>query len=339
MGSRAVGFLHRNVGGGQGGEDTGEEPRANGRSDRRTKGIGAHRKVVRVDFDKTFRQFMGDKKAQGLAEASLEFYEKSWRLFRRFWDGQQEIDRFLLRDYLLHLRLTNNATSTGSWWRGLRVFLRWCHTEELLPSDPTEKVKAPRAEFRQKQPLTEEELARVFAAAKLPRDRALLALMIDTGLRNREVRELRVEDVDLEQRQVRVRRGKGAKSRNVPLSLEAARHVRRWLPHRDRLSPWLFHSLRHDNVGEAFTRNGLYQVISDLGKRAGVKVGPHLLRHSFARSFIAQHGSVAALQSMLGHSSLQVTGRYVALNCADLAEQHEVSSPFAKVSQQGKRSR
>jgi integrase/recombinase XerD len=80
----------------------------------------------------------------------------------------------------------------------------------------------------------------------------------------------------------------------------------------------------------------LNRIVKRLGKKAGVKVYAHLVRHSFARSFVVQGGNVATLQALLGHSSLEVTNRYVALNFADLAEHHGLHSPFRAVQEAAK---
>lgn len=283
-----------------------------------------------MDYDQAFEQFLADKRAARLSEATLTFCRRSWKLFRDYpSQGKPEVDRQVLREYLARLGERMKPVTVGTWWRGLRALLRWCVEEEMVAADPTARVKSPKADHERKVPLTNAELGRVFDAAKHPTDRAPGALMVYTGLRSGEVRELRARDVDLFGRAVGVARGKSRKPRSVPLSLEAARVVPRWASDRDPRSPWFFYSLHHDLENQQLTSSGLYQVVRDLGLRAGLRVGPHRLRHSMARSSVAQGGSAAALQRLLGYSSLAVTDRYVNLNFGDLASSHEAASPFA----------
>ena len=284
-----------------------------------------------MDWERTFELFIADKTASGLSRYTIRYYRECWTVFNRFWDGKQEIDRHLIRAYLCHVQEETGPITAATRWRGLKVFLRWCVSEELLPLDPTSKVKTPKQPQDKKQALSERELADLYRAATSARDRAILALMIDTGLRSREVRELRPQDVDLLGRRVTVTRGKGGKSRVVPLSPEAVKVVRRWMQQREAEAPVLFYAVKGDRFGEPLQQGGLNRILKRLGDKAGVKVHAHLLRHSFARSFIAADGNVAALQALLGHSSLDMTARYVRLNFSDLASQHAPRSPFAAV--------
>jgi integrase/recombinase XerD len=289
-----------------------------------------------MDWEKAFALFISDKRAIGRSGATLEFYRIGWTRFKRFWDGSTEIDRFLLRSYLAHLGEEMKPISVQTNWRCVRAFLKWCHYEELIPSDPTLKVRPPQVVAEKKTPLIESELMRIFSVAKTPRDRALLALIIDTGLRRREVSDLKASDIDIVSRCVTVTRGKNGKRRDVPLSIDATREMRRWLDKRDSGITWLFYSLQGTTRGSKLEGNGVFQIVRRLAKQAGFKgVGTHTLRHSMSRSFIVQGGNVATLQSILGHSSLETTNRYVKLNFTDLTTEHSSHSPFAATKRAG----
>ena len=83
-------------------------------------------------------------------------------------------------------------------------------------------------------------------------------------------------------------------------------------------------------AGEPLTRSGLRQLVSRLGKDAGIQAtrcSPHNFRHTFAVSFLRNGGNAFTLQQMLGHTSLHMTNRYVALAQADIENQHRQFSP------------
>jgi site-specific recombinase XerD len=96
----------------------------------------------------------------------------------------------------------------------------------------------------------------------------------------------------------------------------------------------LFLSERGQNAGEPFLRGGILQLIERLGKKAGiqgVRCSPHTFRHTFAIEFLRNGGNLFTLKQILGHTSLQVTNRYVSLAQADIQSQHRQFSPGDRV--------
>jgi site-specific recombinase XerD len=160
------------------------------------------------------------------------------------------------------------------------------------------------------------------------RDRALVLLMLDTGIRLGELVALSVGDVDLVEGRCRVM-GKGSKERVVPLGGRARRAIRTSLLARGSLSA--DDPLFVGRQGARLTPRALQQMVRRLARSAGVtqRCSPHVLRHSFARAFLANGGDVFSLQRILGHSpsSLQVTRRYVRLLDDDLRAVHRRVSP------------
>jgi site-specific recombinase XerD len=82
--------------------------------------------------------------------------------------------------------------------------------------------------------------------------------------------------------------------------------------------------------GEALTRSGLRQLLEQLGEEAGIdatRCSPHTMRHTFAVEFLRAGGNVFTLQQIVGHTTLSMTNRYVALALADIEAQHRQFSP------------
>lgn len=163
------------------------------------------------------------------------------------------------------------------------------------------------------------------------RDRALL-LMLDTGIRLGELVALSIADVDLTDGRCRVM-GKGSKERVVPLGGRARRAIRTSLLARG--SPTADEPLFVGRRGDRLTRRAVQQLIRRLALSAGLvqRCSPHVLRHSFARAFLANGGDVFSLQRILGHSpsSLQVTRRYIRLLDEDLRAVHRRVSPVDRL--------
>lgn len=168
------------------------------------------------------------------------------------------------------------------------------------------KHQARNSEFH----LRPQELEQLVRAAKSPRDSLILAFFIYTGMRRVEVQNLCVEDVDLSRRRAIIRNGKGGKQRIVFLPDSILPALRLFLSERRPKGP-LFTGPR----GEVMSARNFNYIVAAAARAAGIttpnpryrNVGPHLLRHSFARAWKAAGGSLESLQKILGHSSLKTT--------------------------------
>ena len=174
--------------------------------------------------------------------------------------------------------------------------------------------------------LEPEQLAGVLAAAESTRDRALVALALDSGLRASEFGRLR--PVDIATNAVRVF-GKGSREAWVPITPETHHLLMVLLASRNgagAMSP-LF---AHDD-GRPMTRFTAYRTVRQCMDRAnipGPKRGPHCLRHSLGRHFIASGGDAFTLKQILRHRNIQTTQKYVHLAMRDVLSQHMKHSPL-----------
>lgn len=220
--------------------------------------------------------------------------------------------------------------------RTLRAFGGWLQRELQLETHPLASLPIPKVPDVLIRSLPQPELRALLEAASGMRDpirdRALLVLLLDTGLRLGELVRLSVGDVDLIEGRCRVM-GKGAKERVVPIGGRTRRALRAWIVTRRRVADPdpLFISRR----GGRLTPRAVQQLVRRLAVAAGVstRCSPHILRHSFARAFLANGGDVFSLQRILGHSpsSLQVTRRYVQLLDDDLRAVHRRVSPVDRL--------
>ncbi len=156
------------------------------------------------------------------------------------------------------------------------------------------------------------------------RDRAIVELLYGTGLRNTELRELMLQQLDLSNGVVRIERGKGNKARVLPLGEEAQAWLEEYLQKsrpelaRDPEKTWVFLT----NWGAQLTRKWLSFRVSQLAKAAGLPKTstPHVLRHSCATHMLRRGAGVRHLQTLLGHSCLNTTQIYTRVEVSDLAK-------------------
>jgi site-specific recombinase XerD len=163
------------------------------------------------------------------------------------------------------------------------------------------------------------------------RNRAIIAFLYDTGVRVGELVHLELDDVDLVAGTARVR-GKSRRERTVPISptlrsllwnyINAARPKQLFAT-----SSRLF--LSRD--GSPIRETAINQWLARAGERVGLHVYPHKFRHSFATAFLRNGGDPFTLQLILGHSTSDMTRRYVHVVASDAAKRHQSASPLERI--------
>jgi integrase/recombinase XerD len=227
----------------------------------------------------------------------------------------------------------------------VRGFYRFLAASRVIPSDPADDLRAPRAWPPLPKAIGVEEVDRLLEAPdpSTPRglrDRALIELLYATGLRVSELVALRPSDVNLEAGYLTCT-GKGDKQRMVPIGQTAVGWVARYLRDarpalvrrpRDSRSmkdpPWLFVNARG---GRALSRVGFWKILKAYGRQAGIARGlsPHVLRHSFATHLLERGADLRAIQMMLGHADLSTTQIYTHVLEARLRSVYDKFHPRA----------
>jgi integrase/recombinase XerD len=203
----------------------------------------------------------------------------------------------------------------------LRNFFRFVQVQELIAEDPSLNLESPKIRRSLPGYLRLEDVEKLLAQPdeKSPiglRDRAMLEVLYSSGLRVSELIGLRVMDLDRAVGCVRCI-GKGDKERIVPIGKKATALVERFL--RDARPKLLgqgtvanSQALFLNRRGGAFSRVGVWKILSAYGRRAGLRVAltPHMLRHSFATHLLERGADLRSVQLMLGHSDISTTQIY-----------------------------
>jgi integrase/recombinase XerD len=219
----------------------------------------------------------------------------------------------------------------------LRSFYRHLRREGLIDNDPTADLRGPPKTKRLPKVLSREQVAKLLAQPRgteplALRDRALLEVMYACGLRVSEAIGLDLGDVDLEEGMLRAR-GKGSKERIVPVGRDAIAALQAYSARgRPRLVGMRVESrLFVNHRGSALTRQGLYKIIQNHARTAGLAelMTPHTLRHTFATHLLAGGCDLRSLQEMLGHADLATTQIYTHLSSERLKEAYFDAHPRA----------
>ncbi len=214
--------------------------------------------------------------------------------------------------------LTHVADETRfAYWRALRTFYRWTAERYSVPN-PMLAIARP---FRRRQippSLSEREVLAVMAAARSRRDKALLTLLLDTGLRIGEAHSLTWHRVGAEVLTVEGKVGE----REVPYS-----QYTRWILLGVDL-PWT-------GRNGSLSLSGIQQALRRCLRRAGITRGScHILRHTFARLYLRAGGDLFSLQRIMGHRDIATTRIYGELEMTDVIERHHRFSPIVRLLEQ-----
>jgi len=283
-----------------------------------------------------------------IVEASVRYLEEFLASNRLPADvtgiGVDELRRFTVylkeRPRFAHHRFTHpqhghlSGHTINGYLRALQAFWSWLEREDFIEQNPFTRLKIPKAPKKIIPIFSEEQLRQLLGAVDITspisyRDYTIMLTLLDTGIRCSELTGLRLTDVNLESRLLKVW-GKGSKERQVPIGAKVQKALWKYLT-RYRPEPA---TPRYEQVfltrdGHPLTKDRLEAIVERYGKKAGItgaRVSPHTFRHTMAVTFLRNGGDVFSLQRILGHSQLEVVRGYVNLAQSDISRVHRKSS-------------
>jgi integrase/recombinase XerD len=159
--------------------------------------------------------------------------------------------------------------------------------------------------------LSEETAQQLITAADTPWTRAMVVLLLSTGIRRSEAVTITLDDLNLEERQLLIR-GKGDKERVVPLTDQVVEAIQAYLPHRTKTqSRHLFVSAWKGQPIHGRCINRMLKMVVGKAGLAGQGITPHKLRHTFATHLIRNGVDIRTVQELMGHSELETTAKYL----------------------------
>lgn len=220
----------------------------------------------------------------------------------------------------------------------LKSFYAWMYLQKKVDSDSFEYVHSPKATHALPDFFSEKEIDSLLAANEKrtdklkDRDQALLMLMFASGLRASEVVNLTFNQVDFDNRIMKVS-GKGNKDRLVPFTNSAKEAMLNYINglRKDLLkedTKYIF----LNSKGNKMTVRGLEYILDEIEAKTGLygKIHPHMLRHSFATKMLNRGADLRTIQELLGHSSIETTSIYTHVAYENMKETYEKTFPRAK---------
>ena len=278
-------------------------------------------------MEKQIWEFLDElQKTKRYSRNTIEAYRNDLNQFMNFALNERpnlttwtRVDKPLVLAFIIHLKERGyTPSSVARKIAVLKSFYHYLVQKQLVETDPTATVGSPKVEKRLPHILSSDEINRLLAAPQTHstpkgfRDRAILESLFATGMRVSELTSLNIGDVNLDAKLIHCV-GRGDKRRVIPIgerAIEAlANYIERGRPdivNRDEIALFV------NPHGERLTRQGLWLVIKEYVKEAGITsaVTPHTLRHSFAVHQLTHGADLANVQRLLGHASIATTQMY-----------------------------
>lgn len=308
-----------------------------------------------MQLNQAINGFLLFKEAAGLRPKTVRLYRHHLGQFVA-WYGDQPLEQLSAIDinrFLAYLRTEYRPTrfsgsteplssqSIYNTYTALKSFTRWTHETLDMPDIMTGRVQRPRVTREERQPFTETEVQKLLAAVKPRRgdravtrlyyltdlrDKGLILLLLDTGIRAGELCRLTIGDVNLQSGQVSIRDGKGGRPRFVWIGSNTRAAIWRYLQERqadDPAAPVFISATQ-----KPLTPHTLQARLIKIGARVGVtNIYTHRFRYTFAINYLRNGGDVFTLQSLLGHTTMAMVQHYIKLAQADIEQAHRRASP------------
>lgn len=269
-------------------------------------------------------QFLHAKQAAGRSPRTIQAYAQRVGHFVD-WLAGAPITRAALRSYLAELARSKKPATIAAYMRDVSAYCGWLVEEGILDTNPASGLK-PKVPKRRPASYSKKQINALLDGAG-HRDRAIIIVLLDTGLRVGELVSMTTENTDTLTGHFTVV-GKGDKERSGWMSSYALRALRTYLSHRQDADGALWYGR-----GRPLTESGVYQAIRERAKAAGIdgeiRRVPHSFRATFAKMYLRRGGDLESLRRLLGHESIAMSAHYAQLADDELGERKAEVNPLA----------
>lgn len=297
----------------------------------------------KVSINDALRLFLQDCTIRNLSVHTVEWYRRKLQTFLSIIDGDNN-DIKVPGDikpshFKVFIRIYRQGgpngrradASVNGVLRAIRSFLNYCYKEGLISENTGGKVKLVKEKQKVVETFSNDQIRKLFKQPNLRtfvgvRDFTMMMLLLDTGIRVKEICGITVYDINWREGLITVD-GKGNKQRQVPVQLTTLKQLQTYANIRGEVETLAFF-VTLDNTPIKIRQ--VQDRIKMYGRQAGIKgvrCSPHTFRHTFAKLYIQNGGDIFTLQKILGHTSLEMVRRYVNMFTGEVAAAHRKFSP------------
>lgn len=294
---------------------------------------------VNLSFDLALQSFLQDCKLRNLSRYTIDYYygrltDLKKQLIKH--DKDTDPESITLQDIKEVITIPSvekgaEPNTINNKLRAIRAFFNYLYRNGEITINPAENLQLVKSKNKIVASLTKEQVKILLNTPDKQtftgfRDYMIMLLILETGIRLRELTDITMEDVNLEEGYIRIY-GKNGSQRNVPLQEFAKRQLRLYIKVRGNIETLsLFISLYNQPLSRRQLQNRFREYAKKSGIK-GVRVSCHTLRHTFAKLYIQNGGDAFSLRHILGHSSFDMVNKYVNMFGHEVSAQHRKFSP------------
>jgi integrase/recombinase XerD len=293
----------------------------------------------RVQFREASRLYLLDCRYRNLAPTTIDFYKFHLQAFEHFMDYfRLELKTLVPTDlilrmthYMMDQKLTANTINGRI--RTCQGIFKFLYQDGIMETNLAEGLKVMKAHNQMLFTFTIDQTRTILKQPDQTtftglRDYTMMMVLLETGMRVMELTNMNLSDIDFQNQSIRILMGKGRKPRIVPIQITCIKAIMKYIQERGTLQfddAWI--TLNNTPLQKA----AIEKIVRDHCKKAkftGVRGSCHTFRHTMAKMYLLNGGDIFTLQYILGHTTLDMTRRYIELFGKDLQLQHEKSSPI-----------
>ena len=288
-------------------------------------------------IDILFQQFLREQCVYGRTKSTIRGYENSFQCFRKLMPDLtiKDITEDRVVDFYEKLKVRTRIIGKGNLVQGVKnstlatyrnklgSFFNWLIKKQLINTNPFKQSKAPRIIEEGRKYLTQSEIKKILWAIGYSiqwknsyvkhRNLTLILIALFCGLRKGELLGLKTDDIDLENRIIRIRgnTSKSKKDRNLSINPFLHNQLAIYFNEREKrnfITKYLFVS---DNLDSRLTDYGLRHVLKRIIKKVNFTFHMHQFRHTFAANVYYKGNDIYVIKSLLGHSDIRMTSQYL----------------------------
>ncbi len=278
--------------------------------------------------------FITDCELRNLTPKTISVHKERLKYFYRYLQevnkSIEEIGKFEVMEYILSIRSKVSGETVNGRIRVLKTFFKCLIENDLWKtSNPMENIKYLKTEKKVKPVIRINQVQKIINSLNKKtfegfRNILMILLFWDALPRRGEIINIKLDDVNIESRIIKVF-GKGRKERYIPMGVKTTKFLSLYLIKWRKNIEGDF--LLCDRQGNKLKEGHCYRIVRRIGKKNGINLYPHLIRHSGATFFIQQGGSIAILQRIMGHVDISTTEGYLHLSSKDAVNSYEDFGP------------
>lgn len=297
-------------------------------------------KVSKIDDEQAIKEFIKSRRLKNVRETTIRYYEDAFHVLKRDLQLLQinkqlvELSNKDIEEVITLWQKKLKVTTINSKLRGLRAFYSYLLEKKMIKKNPTEGIELLRDRQAIRETLEDDEIKKLAKYFKKQstfpsfRDSVIFQLLLDTGIRINECLNILIDDID--GKRLTITETKNLKQRIVYLSNGMQEKLKVYLDVRKEIdNPYLF--INQD--GGRLSKSTYQERLRMAARAVGIKkqVSPHVCRRTYAKKAVLRGMDPFTLQVLLGHSTLEVTHRYVQIYGQDLERQATKKEDFSDI--------